>query len=250
MALRAILFDLFDTLVDVHMDQLPRVEVAGRRFPSTLGALYLAAQAWTDAPFDEFALALLASDADLHKSHYALGRELPTRLRFEVFCRGFAIEAPEAPDVLTRTHMAGVRGQVRALAHHPALLDHLRGRFALGVVSNFSHTPTALDVLRDAKLLAHLDPVVVSEDVGVRKPRPEIFQAALARLGLAPEEVVHVGDDLQADVAGAADLGLRTVWVTRRKADPDALLAAHTGARPTHRLADLADLPAWLETQR
>ena len=129
------------------------------------------------------------------------------------------------------------------------MLERLAARWPLGLVSNFSHTPTALGVLRDAGLEAQLDPVVISEQVGIRKPRREIFQVALTRLGLAPDDVVHVGDDLVADVSGAAELGMRTVWITRRKADPEALLAAHAGAPPTHRIADLDELPAWLEAQ-
>ena len=249
MALRAILFDLFDTLVDLHMDALPEVEIAGRRFPSTLGALHRTAAAWSDATLEEFAAALRKSDAELHARHWNAGRELPTLLRFEVFCRGFGIAAPEAPELLTRAHMGGLRSQMRALPHHARLLERLRARWPLGLVSNFSHSPTALEVLRDAGLERQLDAIAISDRVGIRKPRPEIFRDALAQLGLAPEEAVHVGDDLVADVAGAAELGMRTVWITRRKPEPDALLAAHAGARPSHRIADLAELPAWLERQ-
>jgi HAD superfamily hydrolase (TIGR01549 family) len=231
------------------MDRLPPVEIGGRRFASTLGALHRALGAWSDASLDEFARALRASDAKLHAQHLALGRELPTLRRFEAFCREFGVEAPGAPELLTRTHMAGLRAQMRILPHHAQVLERLRERFALGLVSNFSHAATALDALRDAGLAQQLDAIAISEQVGIRKPHPEIFQAALARLGLGPDEVVHVGDDLEADVGGAAQLGMRTIWVTRRKPEPEALLAAHTGARPTHRIADLAELPAWLEAQ-
>jgi 2-haloalkanoic acid dehalogenase type II len=248
-ALRAILFDLFDTLVDLHMDRLPAVEIAGRRFPSTLGALHRTASAWTDASLEQFAAGLRASDARLHEQHWAVGRELPTLLRFEVFCRGFGIAAAEAPELLTRTHMDGLRAQMRALPHHARVLERLRARYALGLVSNFSHSPTALGALREAGLESQLDAIAISDQVGIRKPRPEIFEHALAQLGLEPGEVVHVGDDLVADVDGAAELGMRSVWITRRRPEADALLAAHPGARPTHRIADLAELPDWLEAQ-
>jgi putative hydrolase of the HAD superfamily len=246
-ALRAILFDLFDTLVDLHMDRLPAVEVGGRRFPSTLGALHRAAADWTPASLEEFTAALRASDAELHGQHWAVGRELPTLRRFEAFCRRLGIAAPDAPEVLTLTHMAALRAQMRVLPHHARVLESLRASFALGLVSNFSHSPTALAVLRDAGLEPQLDPVVISDEVGIRKPRPEIFQAALAQLGLRADEVVHVGDDLVADVRGASEVGMRTVWITRRRPDPGALLAAHAGPRPTHCIADLGELPAWLE---
>jgi putative hydrolase of the HAD superfamily len=80
----------------------------------------------------------------------------------------------------------------------------------------------------------------------VRKPRPEIFAEALRRLEIAPEQALHVGDNLDADVAGAAALGIRTAWLTRRVSDPLAALARHAGPEPDLTIADLAELPARL----
>lgn len=51
-----------------------------------------------------------------------------------------------------------------------------------------------------------------SDELGLRKPQPGIFRAALSGLGLAPEEVVHIGDDVIADVVGGAGIGMRTIW--------------------------------------
>ena len=69
----------------------------------------------------------------------------------------------------------------------------------------------------------------------------------MARLGVGPAEVLHVGDSLRADVGGAAALGIRTVWVTRRIRDPETRLAEHEGPRPDHAIADLAELSALLD---
>jgi hypothetical protein len=60
---------------------------------------------------------------------------------------------------------------------------------------------------------------VVSDAFGLRKPRAEIFAEVVTRLGVAPAETLHVGDSLRADVAGAANAGLRTAWITRRVSD-------------------------------
>lgn len=59
--------------------------------------------------------------------------------------------------------------------------------------------------------------VVTSEDAGAYKPSPQIFRQGLAMLGLRADEVVHVGDSLTADVAGAQAAGIAAVWVNRRK---------------------------------
>ena len=76
----------------------------------------------------------------------------------------------------------------------------------------------------------------------VLAPRPEIFESLLAMLGVAPAEAVHVGDNLDADVAGATAVGMRTVWITRCVPDPDAALARYTGPRPTWVVRDLAEI--------
>lgn len=49
--------------------------------------------------------------------------------------------------------------------------------------------------------------------VGVSKPDPKIFQAALDAVGVFPEEAIHIGDDPEQDVAAAAALGMKTIWV-------------------------------------
>ena len=60
---------------------------------------------------------------------------------------------------------------------------------------------------------------VSAADAGVAKPHADIFAAAVEHAGVAPEEVLHVGDHPELDVVGAADAGLRTAWVNRNDAD-------------------------------
>ncbi|MCE2391625.1 MAG: HAD family hydrolase [Proteobacteria bacterium] len=246
MALRGVLFDLFDTLVDLHMDRLPPVEIDGRRHPSTLGALHRAFGRFAELDLEAFAAELRRSDRELFPSHYAKGIELPTLERFAALCRRLGVDDPEAPELLTRTHMGQLREQIRLLPHHRDVLAELAPRFSLAVVSNFSHSPLALKTLDEAGLRGHLDNVVISEEVRFRKPRPEIFQAALGNLGLQAAEVLHVGDSLRDDIGGGAALGIATVWITRRIADPEAALAAHEGPPPAHVIRDLTELPELL----
>ena len=69
----------------------------------------------------------------------------------------------------------------------------------------------------------------------------------VVELGCQAHEVLHVGDNLDADVGGAATLGMRTAWLTRRVADPAAARSSHGGPLPDFTLADLAELPALLD---
>lgn len=242
MPLRAVVFDLFDTLVDLHMDGLPLVSVNGRSFPSTAGVLHAEIARHAPVSLDEFAAAQRVVDQEVRAPRYEAGREFPTRERFELVLAGLGVEAGGLSTRLTQLHMELLRSQVRAVAHHAELLAQLRARVRLAVCSNFTHSQTALAVLEDAGLRWHFDAVVVSDAVGFRKPRPEIFRAVLGALDLAPEEVLHVGDNLAADVAGAAALGLRTAWVTRRVPKAAEALARHKGVQPDHVVADLAEI--------
>lgn len=242
MQVRALSFDLFDTLVDLPMSALPRVEIEGRRVPTTAGALHAAFAARHPIGFERFATALREVDREWRETFWDQGRELPTLERFEKLLERLEVRDPALPALLTEVHMGLIGGLARAPEHHAPLLARLRGRFRLGLCSNFSHSPTALAILDAADLRARLDTIVISHDHGLRKPRPEIFQAVLDALGAPPEAAVHVGDDLAADVAGAAALGMRTVWITRRVADPAAALARYDGPAPTWTVGDLAEL--------
>ena len=94
-----------------------------------------------------------------------------------------------------------------------ALLDSLRDRgLKTALVSNAMDPAWIL--LRDLEeqdLRSRLDVVVFSSEVGVRKPSPRIFQHALDELDVPAERALFVGDRLDADVAGARDVGMRTV---------------------------------------
>jgi HAD superfamily hydrolase (TIGR01509 family) len=249
-ALRAVLFDLFDTLVDLHMERLPEVQVRGRRVHSTYPFLYQALSSHLDSvpSFEIFAETLALVDAEVHGVMQSERREVPTRERFQRFVARLDLGTAELPELLTRVHMDELVRCVSVLDHHVPLLADLHDDLRLGVCSNFTHTPAALRVIEQAGLAPHLDTVVVSEEIGVRKPRKEIFEEALRRLGVSAAEAVHVGDNLAADVAGAAAVGMKTVWLTRCVRDPHAALRDYTGPWPLGRMQDLAELPQVLRT--
>jgi putative hydrolase of the HAD superfamily len=242
---RAIVFDLFDTLVDLRWERLPVTEHRGKRLPASTPALHERVRIRCGVDLDAFIDTMMQGDREFAESHYRHDREVPTELRMGDVLRRLGIDDAELAGELTRLHMEVLRSGVEVVAHHGPVLDRLRQTVRLGVCSNFSHSETALAVLRDAGLCDRLDPaaIVVSDAFGLRKPRAEIFAEAVKRLGVAAADALHVGDSLRADVAGAANAGLRTAWITRRVSDAEAALAAHEGPRPDHVISDLAELP-------
>jgi len=90
--------------------------------------------------------------------------------------------------------------------------------------------------------------VMTSVDAGTRKPAPEFFHDALSRCGLARENVLFVGNQLNSDVAGAGAFGIDTVWLSgpqHRSADDRPCAAA-----PTYTIQTLHDLPSLLRQIR
>jgi 2-haloalkanoic acid dehalogenase type II len=87
------------------------------------------------------------------------------------------------------------------------------------------------------ELTGHFTHLVTSQDARAYKPRPEMFTTALGLLGLSPHEVLHVGDSLTSDVAGAARLGIPVAWVNRQRRSPP-----QAGPRPTYEVGDLCEL--------
>lgn len=246
MRFRAVSLDLFDTLVDLFMDRLPQVEVLGHSIRATTGDLHAALAEREEVPFEVFARELREVDREIRRVRYPGGLETGTMQRFGELAKRLRLSDPEIPALLTEVHMGWIRALAETPGHHAEVLADLRRSARVGLCSNFTHAPTARRILAESGLSEHLDAVVISEDVGLRKPRREIFDALLTGLGSDPAQTLHVGDNLEADVAGAAARGLRTAWLRRRVPDPDKALRSYEGPPPDWILDDLAELPALL----
>jgi putative hydrolase of the HAD superfamily len=119
-----------------------------------------------------------------------------------------------------------------------AALEGLCARgYALAVVSNTMRTPgaTLRKLLERYRLLGCFKHTTFSDEVGIRKPDPEIFHLTLRAIGAEPDHAVHVGDDPILDVHGARAAGMRVIQVTSAPLEalgvrgPDAVIPAMAG---------------------
>lgn len=116
-----------------------------------------------------------------------------------------------------------VRETAAGLAHSREVIAPLKARFKLGIASNFYGN---LDrILAEAKLDRFFSAVADSSRVGIFKPDPGIFEAALKKLQCAPESAAMIGDSLAKDCAPARKLGMRTVWLCPQPRDEDSAAA-------------------------
>ena len=94
------------------------------------------------------------------------------------------------------------------------MLAALKKDYPLGLLSNFTHAPAAREILHRLSLIPCFDTVLISGDLGYRKPFPLVFDRLIEALGAQREKTLFIGDDPEADVMGAHQAGLQPVWMT------------------------------------
>lgn len=90
------------------------------------------------------------------------------------------------------------------------------GGYRLGLVSNAGDNQDVFQLVDRFEIEPFFDFILTSAACSYRKPHPRIFELALAHWSIPAHEVAMVGDSLEADMAGAKQLGIFTVWITRR----------------------------------
>jgi putative hydrolase of the HAD superfamily len=204
----AVLFDLDDTLFD-HAGCARQALVAVHGSNPALAAMTFDALERTHAEF----LEALHTDV-------MLGRVPLEAARRERFRRLLAASGAEANDRvaarLAATYRDAYRESRRAVPGAAALLAAVKARARIGIVSN-NLLDEQQEKLRTCALDPFVDALVVSEEVGVSKPDPQIFEVALERLACAPKDTVMVGDSWTADIAGAQAAGIRAIWFNPRQ---------------------------------
>jgi len=182
--------------------------------------------------------ALLGSWQEAERQRAIDHREVAAPERFRDFFARLELEpAPAVAQALIDAHRAALAAAATFPAHYGPLLRRLARSHLLAVVSNFDYSPTALAILDAAGVRDLFAAVVVSDQVGWRKPRPDIFRYALDATGADPARTLFVGDKVELDVAGAHHVGMDAAWINP---DHEPLPA---GIRPPeYEIRDLAEL--------
>lgn len=98
------------------------------------------------------------------------------------------------------------------------IMEHLKLHYRLAAVSD-GQSAWALPELRRCQLEQYFSQVIISGDLGFRKPDKRIFDLALDALKLSPQEVIFVGNDMYRDIYGAHNAGMRTVFFKSNQGD-------------------------------
>lgn len=205
----AVLFDLDDTIFDHYGCSR-----------EALRAVQASHEALAAMPFDALERAHSTFLEQIH-ADVMLGRLPIDEARRERFRRLFNAAGVQPPPNLVHDTAIAYRDAYiasrRAMDGAVALLPLVRARAKVGVVSN-NLLEEQQQKLRHCGLDGFVDVLVVSEEVGVSKPDPHIFEVALERIGCEASAAVMVGDSWTADVVGARGAGIRPVWFNRHGA--------------------------------
>jgi putative hydrolase of the HAD superfamily len=211
MPIKAVLFDMFDTLMLIEKNH-------AFYSPSLKRAHSFLVKNGVDVQFNVFRNAYLKArdalyveaDAKLEEPHFN------SRISNALEILGYSDVESEVVAGTTNAFCEGFMEYVRIDDHAKSALEKLHGKYKLGIVSNFA-IPECVDKLLEKHCLDKLfDVVMVSGAINKRKPNPEIFQKALEVLGISAENAVFVGDTADADVIGAKAAGMKTIFIERR----------------------------------
>jgi HAD superfamily hydrolase (TIGR01549 family) len=219
---RAIIFDLFDTLVLFNPQKVPTTVVNGQTIRSTAPISFqVFQQHYPTISFPQYQEALGTVSTDIAREREETLREIHSEERFRRLFVRLGItdgnETLEQRQAVMLAHMHALGAATECPAQHRELLTQLREHgYILGVLSNFDHTPTAQKLLHNYGLAKFFAVIAISADLGWRKPKLAVFLHVIERLGIRPEEGLFVGDSWTADVLGSAAVGLTPVWVNRK----------------------------------
>lgn len=155
-------------------------------------------------------------------------------LRFEKLLNALEMDGDARKFGKIYTHQLGQCPDL--LSGVEMLLAQLAPHFKLGMVTN-GLTAVQTSRLALSPIKNYFDPIIISEQVGVKKPDPAIFEIAFQEMGQPPKrEALMIGDSLSSDIQGGINFGIDTCWY-----NPNGL-ENKTGILITHEINKLADL--------
>jgi len=129
------------------------------------------------------------------------------------------------------------------------VLEKLTG-YHIGIITNGAHdehTDSQLSKVKHLGLSERIQSLTISGEIGVRKPKVEIFKVACERADVLPKEAVYVGDSVQNDIVGANRAGMTSVLINRKL---DVLIPETVDEQPDYTISNLHDVLSCLKSRR
>ena len=206
--IKAIGFDLFNTLITAKPHTL---EDAMSRL---IGSLKQSGLALDTEPFKQ---AHREAALSFIKEARSDGRETHNRFWISAALRTLGNNVPPDDPLIASAVDAYFSAFLKSCHLIPGtdeMLGILKGSYRLGLLSNFTHAPAAKKIIDHVGITHFFDVIIISGQVGYRKPHPLVFSLLSERLRMEKNTILFVGDDPEPDIFGAHRAGLQPVWMT------------------------------------
>ena len=212
MKVKAVLFDLFDTLLLLEKDEA-YYDPSLRRLHEFLvqNGISVSFEDSKQVYFDVRDRLYAEGEKSLEEPHF--------NVRVSLTLKRLGYDFEDSHAVVVGATMAFAEEFMRYVRLDGDAIDvlrKLRGKYKLGIVCNFAIPECVWKLLEEFGLKEFFDVVVISGEVNRRKPSSEIFEKALKALGVDASRAVFVGDTPGLDVKGAKNAGIRAVLIERR----------------------------------
>jgi HAD superfamily hydrolase (TIGR01549 family) len=219
-----LIFDAFDTVVHINRDKLPTCRIDGKPVQTTSPAIHeVYCGHFGKLDFDVFYRAFSQSFTQVNELRRTEWKEVRSQERMRLLLRVLGHEADEVPeeilDSLTKAHMGQLAESFEVRPETIDVLEWAARRFRRAMISNFDYAPALYDALDRFGIRSAFETVVVSDEVGWRKPHRIIFDHALEQLRIGAPEALFIGDQLYVDVYGAVNCGMDVVWIETERQD-------------------------------
>jgi putative hydrolase of the HAD superfamily len=242
MEIRALLFDVNGTLIDIETDEWMEEAYRAVAHFLTYQGINLHRGEVRDLYF-KIMKEQFAASQELYPEFdvVAVWREVLKRYATDYTVSLGPDKLLPMPQFLAELQRGISRKRLVAFPQTQEILTQLKTRYPLAVVSD-AQSAYGLAELRAAGLAEYFAPIIVSGDYGYRKPDPRLFQAALSKLQVRPEEALFVGNDRYRDVFGARQVGMKTILFC-----PNGNPGGSPETEPDYLLYRYADLPSAIE---
>jgi putative hydrolase of the HAD superfamily len=148
------------------------------------------------------------------------GKEMPPEAQLKWIFQRLRIDTN--PELEAAAHEAYTTASLEVLplpvTGVAQVLPKLKEHLTLAVICNTGRTPGSIArvILERLGLLHYFSYLAFSNELGVAKPHPAIFQKTIAELGVRPNEAAHIGDDPRTDVKGSKAVGMYSIWFNPR----------------------------------
>ncbi len=222
-------------------ERLPIATIRGHEIRTTTPILYSLFSEYHQAiPYGRFHDLFVETTEKVAALRTVEEREITSDVRFNFFLDLLGIKDYARQEVCRRlktAHLDCISACLTLPEANRNLLMALKERHKIGLVTNFDDTDTVYRVLEREGIFNLFEAVAISAEVGVRKPRAEIFLFACKKLAVLPEEALFIGDSWESDVGGAKGLGMDVVWINSNGALPP-----EGGERPDYILSNITEL--------